>query len=311
MTGWGSEKILDPTSQVPDIAASEEVLQPLIDDVLARLRVNDLASKNLNLESIQKEIMQFQIITFYQFKPFSTDELPGLKALLRDAMAKNSIRGTIILAEEGFNSTVCGEPEALKVFVYEAEKILDTKLNFKASYHDACPFRKIDVKIKPEIVTLKQPVDISKGEGTHVKPEDWNAIIADPSVVVIDTRNDYEFKNGTFRRAINPSTEKFSDLPKFVEESLDPEKHQKVAMFCTGGIRCEKFAPYIKGLGFKEVFQLDGGILRYLEVVPAEDSFFEGECFVFDDRRTVDENLQKGVGPDYSQTIKPSEKKNR
>ena len=255
--------------------------------------------------------MQFQIITFYEFKRFSTDELPRLKASLRDAMAGNSIRGTVILAEEGFNSTVCGEPSNLNLFITEAEKILDTKLNFKASFHDACPFRKVDVKIKPEIVTLKKHVDISQGKGTHVKPEDWNEIIADPSVIVIDTRNDYEFKNGTFRRAINPETEKFSDLPKFVEETLDPEVHQKVAMFCTGGIRCEKFAPYIKGLGFKEVFQLDGGILRYLEEVPAEKSLFEGECFVFDDRRTVDENLRKGVGPDYSQTTKPSEKNSR
>ncbi|MEP6705230.1 MAG: hypothetical protein ABJB34_10540, partial [Acidobacteriota bacterium] len=108
--------------------------------------------------------------------------------------------------------------------------------------------------------------------------------------------------NGTFKRAVNPGTEKFSDLPKFVEENLDPGVHRKIAMFCTGGIRCEKFAPYIKGLGFEEVFQLEGGILRYLEQVPKEESLFEGECFVFDDRRTVDENLNKGVGPDYSQS---------
>jgi UPF0176 protein len=255
--------------------------------------------------------MQFQIITFYEFKRFQSDELPRLKDSLRAAMATHSIKGTIILAEEGFNSTVCGEPDLLKLFVSDAEKILGSNINFKASFHDACPFRKIDVKIKPEIVTLKRPVDISKGEGTHVKPADWNEIIADPSVVVIDTRNDYEFKNGTFRRAINPETEKFSDLPKFVAEELDPAVHEKVAMFCTGGIRCEKFAPYIKSLGFKQVFQLDGGILRYLEEVPAGESLFEGECFVFDDRRTVDENLQKGVGPDYSQTIKPSEKQSR
>ena len=255
--------------------------------------------------------MQFQIITFYEFKRFSPEGLPGIKDSLRDSMARNSVRGTIILADEGFNSTVCGEPDRLDLFISEAEKVLDTKLNFKSSYHDGCPFRKIDVKIKTEIVTLKKPVDISKGEGTHVNPEDWNAIIADPTVVVIDTRNDYEFRNGTFRRAVNPETEKFSDLPKFVEEALDPAVHQKVAMFCTGGIRCEKFAPYLKGLGFKEVFQLEGGILRYLEEVPAENSLFEGECFVFDDRRTVDENLQKGVGPDYSQMIKASEKKDR
>ncbi|HUR98953.1 MAG TPA: rhodanese-like domain-containing protein [Pyrinomonadaceae bacterium] len=244
---------------------------------------------------------KFQIIAFYEFKALSSEELPSLRQLLRDAMDEDSIKGTIIIAEEGFNGTVCGEPPMLERFVTVAQKLLRTKLNFKASFHDECPFRKIDVKIKPEIVTLKKSVDISKGAGTHVDTARWNELISDPEVVVIDTRNDYEFKSGTFKRAINPRTEKFSDLPKFVEETLDPNVHQKVAMFCTGGIRCEKFAPYVKALGFKEVFQLDGGILRYLEQVPKEESLFDGECFVFDDRRTVDENLQKGTGPDYSQ----------
>lgn len=253
--------------------------------------------------------MRFQIVTFYQFKSFSSERLVELKAALRDAMIGNSIKGTIILAEEGFNSTVCGEAGDLKIFIAAAEEILQTKLNFKSAFHDKCPFRKVDVKIKPEIVTLKKPVDISNGIGTHVRPAEWNAVISDPDVVVVDTRNDYEFRNGTFKGARNPGTEKFSDLPKFVSETLDPGVHQKVAMFCTGGIRCEKFAPYMKQLGFKEVFQLEGGILRYLEETPAEDSLFEGECFVFDDRRTVDENLKKGVGPDYSQSNKASDKK--
>lgn len=249
--------------------------------------------------------MSFKIITFYEFKPFTPERLPEVKGSLREAMKAHSIKGTIILAEEGFNSTVCGEPNNIERFIFAAEELLETKLDIKSAFHNECPFRKIDVKIKPEIVTLKKPVDISKGAGTHVEPEKWNELISDPSVVVIDTRNDYEFKNGTFKRAINPRTEKFSDLPKFVAEELDPNIHPKVAMFCTGGIRCEKFAPYIKGLGFKEVFQLHGGILRYLAETPAEASLFEGECFVFDDRRTVDEDLKKGVGPDYSQSKDP------
>ena len=249
--------------------------------------------------------MSFQIITFYEFKRFSPELLPDLKVALRDAMNENLIKGTIILAEEGFNSTVCGKSQNLTAFVSVAENVLDTKLVFKSSFHEASPFRKVDVKIKPEIVTLKKRVDIGKGEGTHVRPENWNEVISDPSVVIIDTRNDYEYRNGTFRGAINPGTVKFSDLPDFVAENLDPSLHQKVAMFCTGGIRCEKFAPYMKELGFSEVFQLDGGILRYLEEVEPEESLWEGECFVFDDRRTVDENLQKGTGPDYSQTRKP------
>lgn len=245
--------------------------------------------------------MKFQIITFYEFKIFDADELTAIRASLRDAMRENSIKGTIILATEGFNSTVCGEPSDIDRFVVAAESILATQLNYKSSFHEACPFRKIDVKIKPEIVTLKKPVDISLGSGTHVDAAKWNELINDPTVVVLDTRNDYEFKNGTFERALNPQTEKFSDLPEFISENLDPETHPRVAMFCTGGIRCEKFAPYMKGLGFKEVFQLDGGILKYLETVDESESMWQGECFVFDDRRTVDENLEKGVGPDYSQ----------
>ena len=248
--------------------------------------------------------MSFQIITFYEFKRFDSARLPELKASLRGAMSTNSIKGTIILAEEGFNSTVCGDPDDVAAFVSSVENILETKLVLKSSFHEACPFRKIDVKIKPEIVTLKKQVDISKGSGTHVRPEKWNDVISDPSIVIVDTRNDYEYKNGTFKGAINPGTIKFSELPDFVSENLDPNVHRKVAMFCTGGIRCEKFAPYMKELGFDEVFQLEGGILRYLEQVAPEESLWEGECFVFDDRRTVDENLQKGTGPDYSQTAK-------
>jgi UPF0176 protein len=244
---------------------------------------------------------KFQIITFYEFKRFDKERLPDLADALRAAMRASEIKGTIILAEEGFNATVAGESYATESFVVEIEKILDTKIEYKSSFHAEAPFRKIDVKIKPEIVTLKRDVDISAGEGTHVDAADWNEIISDPSVVVLDTRNDYEYRNGTFARAINPKTEKFSDLPKFVAENLDPEQHPKIAMFCTGGIRCEKFAPYMRGLGFKEVFQLHGGILKYLEEVPAEESMWEGECFVFDDRRTVDSELKKGVLPDYSQ----------
>ncbi len=244
---------------------------------------------------------EFQIITFYEFRRFDAERLEVLKASLSETMRVNSVRGTIILAPEGINATVCGSRQDISTFRGSVEAILDTTLYIKSSFHPECPFRKIDVKIKPEIVTLKQDVDISLGTGTHVSPSEWNKLISDPSVIVLDTRNDYEYKNGTFKRAINPGTEKFSDLPAFVSENFDPEKNPKIAMFCTGGIRCEKFAPYMKQRGFKEVFQLEGGILRYLEESEPDESLWEGECFVFDDRRTVDEKLQKGVGPDYSQ----------
>ena len=243
---------------------------------------------------------QFQIITFYQFREFSADRLEELKALLRDAMNAHEIKGTIILATEGINATVCGSPSGIEHFVHVVEAALNSGLTLKSSFHDASPFNKIDVKIKPEIVTLKQRVDVSLGEGTHVDAARWNEIISDPTIVVLDARNDYEFRSGTFKGAVNPHTEKFSDLPSYVAENLNPEEHPKIAMFCTGGIRCEKLAPYMKQLGFREVFQLDGGILRYLEETPPEESLWEGECFVFDDRVSIDHDLRRGVSPDHS-----------
>ena len=245
--------------------------------------------------------MTFQIITFYEFRSFDHEALIRIRTELRETMRLHSVKGTVILACEGFNATVCGESSDVGRFVVDAETILDTTLVLKSSFHAGCPFQKIDVKIKPEIVTLKQPVDISQGAGTHVDPANWNALISDPSVIVLDARNVYEFRSGTFPGAINPQTEKFSELPGFVAENLDPDQHPKIAMFCTGGIRCEKFAPFLKELGFKEVFQLRGGILRYLEEMPGEESLWQGECFVFDERLTVDKDLRKGTTPDYSQ----------
>jgi UPF0176 protein len=246
--------------------------------------------------------MQYQIITFYEFKDLgSVAELTQIKASLIAAMQEHSTLGTIILADEGFNSTVGGRPDDIERFIAAAERILETRLRVKSSFHSDLPFRRIKVKIKREIVTLKKSVDIKNGNGTHVDPKDWNAVISDPDVILIDTRNEYEFRNGTFVNALNPATKSFSELPEFIAENLDPNRHKKVAMFCTGGIRCEKFVPYMKDLGFDEVYQLEGGILKYLEEIPKEESLWQGECFVFDDRVTVDEKLEKGSGPDYSQ----------
>ncbi|MEP6944454.1 MAG: rhodanese-like domain-containing protein [Acidobacteriota bacterium] len=245
--------------------------------------------------------LQYQIITFYEFKDLTAvGPLVELKALLQNVMMESDVLGTIILAPEGFNSTICGTPDAVSMFVDRAEILLVAKFNFKSSFHDELPHRKVDVKIRPEIVTLKKPVDIGLGKDTHVDAAKWNEIISDGDTLILDARNDYEFRNGTFRGAINPSTAKFSELPEFVERNLDPLRHRNIAMFCTGGIRCEKFAPYMKGLGFENIYQLNGGILRYLEEVSPDESLWEGECFVFDDRRTVDQNLKRGVGPDYS-----------
>ncbi len=244
----------------------------------------------------------YQIITFYEFKDMSAvGNLTLVKESLKAAMQANSIPGTIILATEGFNATVGGEPESVERFVQAAKEILGSTLRFTISFHSELPFRRIKVKIKPEIVTLKRRVEIRKGNGTHTHPKDWNALISDPNVVLLDTRNEYEYKNGSFANAINPKTASFSELPAFVAKNLDPNRHKKIAMFCTGGIRCEKFAPFMKELGFEEVYQLEGGILKYLEQMPKGESLWRGECFVFDDRVTVNENLEKGNGQDYSQ----------
>ena len=245
---------------------------------------------------------QIQIISFYEFKDMlNVGELEAIKSDLKAALIDFEVRGTIIIAGEGFNGMVCGRPPQIPEFIGRLEEILMTKLVYKSSFNAVAPFRKVDVKIKPEIVTLKKPVDISLGRGTHIGPREWNTIISDPETLLLDARNDYEYQTGTFRGAINPNIAKFSELPGFVAENLDPARHKRVAMFCTGGIRCEKFAPYMKQIGFDEVYQLEGGILKYLEEIPADELLWEGECFVFDERTTVNENLTKGSGPDHSQ----------
>ncbi len=245
---------------------------------------------------------QVEIITFYEFKNLGTAAvLFELKQKLKELLNDLDVRGTMVIAEEGFNGMVCGEPARLAAFVPRAGELLNTKLLVKSSFYGEAPFRKIDVKIKPEIVTLKKAVDISAGVGTHVGAAEWNRLITDPETLVLDARNDYEYKTGTFPRAVNPQIKKFSDLPAFAAENLESQKHKRVAMFCTGGIRCEKFAPYLKQQGFEHVFQLEGGILKYLEQTPADEMLWDGECFVFDERITVDKNLQKGTGRDHSQ----------
>lgn len=249
---------------------------------------------------------EFQIISFYQFKPFDREHLTLLKESLRDLLRSELVFGTIIIAKEGFNASLCGSPAAIGRFVPKCEQMLGTRFEYKSSFHDRSPFLKHEVRIKPEIVTLKKPVEIALGKGTYVSPLEWNSVISDPEVFLLDTRNDYEFRTGRFAGAVNPATAKFSELPQFVELELDPNIHKKIAMYCTGGIRCEKFAPYLKEKGFEKVFQLEGGILKYLEEVPAEDQLWEGECFVFDERVALDEKLKKGTEPDHSQRRKPA-----
>lgn len=230
----------------------------------------------------------FQIITFYEFKNLGDAEnLHKLKEIIKPKMVELSILGTILLASEGYNSTISGAPESMEKFVEILEKTLDTKLKYKTSYFSEQPFKRAKVRVKKEIVTLKKPFEIESGIGTHVKPKDWNQIISDPETLVLDTRNDYEVEIGTFQNAINPNIGEFSKMPEFVKENFNPSKHKKIAMFCTGGIRCEKFAPFMRDLGFENIYQLEGGILKYLEEIPEKENLWQGECFVFDERISV------------------------
>ena len=250
----------------------------------------------------------YQIITFYEFKQL--ENLPEIKAKIVAAMNDLSVKGTIIIAAEGFNSTVSGLRGDVEKFIKVIEKVFATKLSYKSSFHAERPFAKVKVRIKNEIVSLRKKVEIEKGIGTHTKPKDWNALISDENTIILDTRNDYEIEIGTFKGAINPNIEKFSDLPKFVEENRAVFENKRIAMFCTGGIRCEKFAPFMKQSGFPEVFQLEGGILKYLEEMSEIESLWEGECFVFDDRIAVDKTLKQGKTEDRRPlTVNPPQKK--
>ncbi|KTD18763.1 rhodanese domain protein [Legionella lansingensis] len=235
--------------------------------------------------------MKYVVAAFYKFTPFPNYE--AMKEPLLCFMKQKEIKGTIILASEGINGTICGEQENLSFFTGQLQQYpgLET-LGLKISYSEFNPFDKSKVKLRKEIVTLGiGDIDPNSIHNTHVEPKEWNQLISDPKVLVIDTRNDYEVKLGSFKGAINPQTENFRDFPEFVEQYLSQHKDKKIAMFCTGGIRCEKSTAYLKKIGFENVFQLNGGILNYLETIPKEESLWEGTCFVFDNRVAVDSDL--------------------
>ncbi len=228
---------------------------------------------------------------FVTLEDFESLRQPLLKTLL-----DNEIKGTLLLAQEGINGTVAGSREGIDCLLAWLKKDPRlARLDHKESYDELMPFYRSKVKLKKEIVTMGvEGIDPKKVVGTYVKPKDWNALISDPEVILVDTRNDYEVKIGTFKNTIDPKTKTFREFPQYVRDNLDPAVHKKVAMFCTGGIRCEKSTAYLKEQGFDEVFHLEGGVLKYLEEVPVEESYWEGECFVFDNRVTVDHSLEKG-----------------
>ena len=211
-------------------------------------------------------------------------------------MEKFNIRGTLLLAREGINGTVAGSKTSIDhliAWLQQDERF--SGLKCKLSSHQDMPFYRAKVKLKKEIVTMGiEDIDPLKIVGTYVQPAQWNELISDPDVTVIDTRNEYEVKIGTFKDSINPHTTTFREFPDYVKNELDPVKNKKVAMFCTGGIRCEKSTAYLKQQGFDDVYHLEGGILKYLEEIPEEKSLWQGECFVFDNRVTVNHQLSRG-----------------
>ena len=228
--------------------------------------------------------MSLHVSAFYKF--VSLPDFSSLRTPLRDLCASHGIRGTILLAPEGINGTIAGETAALAQVmagIREYNPFADLESN-QAPAGDM-PFARLKVRLKKEIVTLGVAgIDPTLHVGTYVAPENWNALISDPDVLVIDTRNGFEVAAGTFHRAVDPGTGRFGEFPAYVQNYLASQKQRKIAMFCTGGIRCEKATSYLLSQGFEHVYHLKGGILKYLETVPADRSLWHGQCFVFDER---------------------------
>jgi UPF0176 protein len=241
--------------------------------------------------------MSCKVAAFYQFA-----RLPDFRELrepLRAVCARVGLKGSVLLAREGINGTVAGTPEAIDALVGELQhgplfggRLDNLELKFSSS--STMPFGRMKVRLKKEIVTLGDAeVDPTRRVGTYVDPADWNALIAASDTLVIDTRNAFEVAMGTFEGAVDPGIRSFGQFKEFAAQHLDPAKHRKIAMFCTGGIRCEKASAYLLSRGFAEVYHLKGGILRYLEGVPEDQSRWRGDCFVFDERVALGHGLRE------------------
>ena len=253
------------------------------------------ATQATTYDSTVNNIVVAALYKFTRFHDFEQYREPILHTML-----DNGVKGTLLIASEGINGTISGERQGIDNvlnFLREIDAI--GSFTFKESYTNEQPFYRTKVKLKKEIVTMGvEDIDPLQSVGRYVKPSDWNALISDPDVLLIDTRNDYEVQIGTFKYADNPNTDTLREIPDYVAKELDPTKHKKVAMFCTGGIRCEKSTAFMRQQGFDEVYHLEGGILKYLEEVPVDESLWQGDCFVFDNRVSVNHNLEKG---DYEQ----------
>jgi UPF0176 protein len=232
------------------------------------------------------ESVTYTIAALYRFVSLAA---PGvLREELHSMFAGSDLRGTLLIAKEGVNGTLAGSPAVIeRLLSLLGERVGIDRADVKFSYSDERPFKRLKFKVKAEIIAFRKACVDPTQAGSYVRPQDWNALIADKEVLLLDTRNTYETEIGTFAGAVAPSIATFSDFVTYVRENLDPGKHRKVAMFCTGGIRCEKASAFMLQEGFEEVFHLQGGILKYLEEVPTEASMWQGECYIFDDRTSV------------------------
>jgi len=241
--------------------------------------------------------MPLKVAAFYQFA--ALPDFRELREPLRAFAAGLGLKGSVLLADEGINGTVAGSDVGIDAFIDELQQgalfggRLDN-LELKFSSASEMPFQRLKVRLKKEIVTLGDTaVDPTRQVGTYVEPSDWNELISAPDTLVIDTRNAFEVAMGTFEGAVDPGIRSFGQFKEFAAQNLDPAKHRKIAMFCTGGIRCEKASAYLLAQGFGEVYHLKGGILRYLEGVPEKESRWRGECFVFDERVALGHGLRQ------------------
>jgi UPF0176 protein len=239
---------------------------------------------------------QIAVISFYSFVNIPEPEMLIPRALL--VGKKKSVRGTILVAKEGFNGSLSGEETSCNLVIETLREITGAEdINIKINYCDVHPFHKMKVKLKPEIVALGfGDIDVNGLKGEYIETKDWDEFISRDDVILVDTRNDYEVEVGTFEGAINPLTDTFKELPKWVEANKDLFAGKKIAMCCTGGIRCEKSTAFMKMIGYKDVYHLKGGILQYLEDTHNANGKWKGDCFVFDDRRAVDDVLAPAEG---------------
>lgn len=240
--------------------------------------------------------MSTQYVTCALYKFVALPNYGSIRHPLLKVMTDNQVYGTLLLASEGINGTISSTRAGIDaVLNWLNQQPGLENIDTKESFDKEIPFYRTKVKLKKEIVTMGvEGIDPRQVVGTYVKPQDWNDLISDPEVLVVDTRNDYEVEIGTFKNAVDPKTTSFREFPEWANKNIDRAKTKKIAMFCTGGIRCEKSTAYMKEQGFDEVYHLEGGILKYLEEIPKEQTLWQGECFVFDNRVAVDHDLKRG-----------------